>query len=110
MSVQNGAGSASYRIYGLLAGLVILVVADGLITGHLVNNGIATEGNLLLRSWAGEWYFPVVKALGALLCGLLIWDIYRRWPRLALVSSVAFVIGYGAIVLWNSYLLISSLV
>jgi hypothetical protein len=110
MSTQNGAGSTSYRFYLLLAGLVILVVADGLITGYLVNNGIAAEGNLLLRHWAGEWYFPVIKGLGALLCGLLIWDIYRRWPKLATVSSTLFVIGYGAIVSWNSWLLLSHLV
>lgn len=110
MSIQNGAGSAPYRIYGLLAGLVILVIADGLITAYLVNHGIAAESNFFLRHWAGEWYFPLIKALGALLCGLLIWDIYRRWPRLALVSSTLFVLGYGGIVLWNSWLLVSSLV
>ncbi len=110
MKIQSSNGSTARRLYLLLLALFILVVADGLITSYLVSHGIAGEGNLLLRGWVDEWYFPLIKTLGALFCGFLIWDIYRRWPRLAILSSISFVIFYGAVVLWNSLLLFVNLV
>ena len=88
----------------LLGSLVILVVSDGLLTNFLVNGGLAREGNPFLQTIVGDLGFIILKAVGVLLCAFILWDIYRRYPRLALVSTWYFVIGYGVIVLWNSAL------
>lgn len=86
----------------LLGLLVILVVADGLLTRFLVDGGLAREGNPLLQSFVGENGFIILKAVGALLCALILWDIYRRYPKLALISTLCFVVFYSGILVWNS--------
>ncbi len=86
----------------LLGLLVILVVADGLLTRFLVDGGLAREGNPLLQSFVGENGFIILKAVGALLCALILWDIYRRYPKLALISTSCFVVFYSGILVWNS--------
>ena len=86
----------------LLVLLVIFVVSDGLVTQALINGGLAQEGNPLLQPFVSEAGFIVLKAIGALLCALILWDIYRRYPRLAKVATSCFVIAYGTILLWNS--------
>ena len=85
----------------LLGLLVAFVIADGLLTHFLVTGGIATEGNPFLQPIVGEAGFLVLKAAGALLCALILWDVYRRYPKVALISTSCFVVLYGAIVLWN---------
>ena len=85
----------------LLGLLASFVVADGLLTYFLVGGGLAREGNPFLAPIVGETNFLVLKVVGAILCVLILWDIYRRFPKLALISTSCFVAAYGAIVLWN---------
>jgi hypothetical protein len=85
----------------LLAALVVLVVSDGLITRFLVRQGLAREGNPLLVPIVGEQSFLAIKVLGALFCALVLWDIYRQRPKLAVASTIGFVALYSGIVLWN---------
>lgn len=92
-----GAGWFKY----LLISLVILIISDGLITNLIVRSGMAQEGNPFLRTIVGGGHFLVIKVAGALLCALILWDIYRRWKRLALVSCACFVACYAGIVIWN---------
>ncbi len=85
-------------LLGLLAGFVI---SDGLLTHFLVGNGLAREGNPFLVPIVGGDTFLVLKVVGAILSVLILWDIYRRFPKLALISTSCFVVVYGAIVTWN---------
>lgn len=85
----------------LLGLLVALVISDGLLTQFLVTNGVAREGNPFLEPIVGEDVFMVLKVVGALLCALILWDVHRRFPKVALISTSCFVVGYGVIVLWN---------
>ncbi len=85
----------------LLGLLVALVISDGLLTQFLVTNGVAREGNPLLEPIVGEAGFMVLKVVGALLCALILWDVHRRFPKVALIATSCFVVGYGVIVLWN---------
>ena len=85
----------------LLGTLVALIVADGLISVFLVRYGFGRESNPFLESFIGEPVFIVIKGLGALLCALILWDIYRQWPKLALIATSCFVVLYTGIVLWN---------
>jgi O-antigen ligase len=110
MKILNTTRTAERKLYVLLITLFVLVVTDGVITSLLITNGIAWEGNPLLQGWVEQWYFPLVKALGALFCAVVIWDIYQRWPKLAILSSISFVIFYGLIVLWNSFLLLTGII
>ncbi|MDD4859074.1 MAG: DUF5658 family protein [Dehalococcoidales bacterium] len=85
----------------LLGVLVVFVVADGLVTEFLVSGGIAREGNPFLESIVGQQGFILLKVVGAVACAFVLWDIYRRFPKLALVSTSCFVVIYSIIVLWN---------
>jgi hypothetical protein len=81
--------------------LIGLVVADGLITEFLVENRFASEGNPFLERWVGSDAFLILKTAGAILAALILWDIGRRYPRLATVAASIFVLGYAVIVFWN---------
>ncbi len=89
----------------LLGLLVVFGVSDGLITHFLVKTGVGREGNPLLVPLVGEAGFLVLKVFGMLLCAAILWDIHRRFARLALVVTWCAVIFYGAIVVWNLSLL-----
>ncbi len=85
-------------LLGLLAGFI---VSDGLLTYFLVRHGLGREGNPFLLPIVGGDSFLVLKVVSAILAVLILWDIYRRFPRLALVSTSCFVVVYGMIVFWN---------
>ena len=81
------------------------MVADGVLTNLLIQKGIAREANPLLVGIAGERALIIVKVIGVLLCVLILWDIYRRNPRLAFWTSSVFLLVYAGIVAWNLRLL-----
>jgi hypothetical protein len=85
----------------LLGSLAGLVISDGLLTHFLTRHGLAREGNPFLVHIVGQDIFLVLKIIGASLCVLILWDIYRRFPKLAIICTSCFVGVYGAIVTWN---------
>ena len=85
-------------ILGLLVGFEIL---DGVISHFLIRSGLAREGNPFLQPIVGEVNFLILKVVGGLLCALILWHIYKRYPKLALISTSCFVVVYAVIVLWN---------
>lgn len=85
----------------LLGLLVLFEISDGLLTHFLIDGGIAREGNPFLQPMVGEGGFLILKVVGVLLCAFILWDIYKRYPRVALISTSCFVAFYGVIVLWN---------
>jgi len=85
----------------LLGFLIVFVISDGLLTNFLVNGGLAREGNPFLQPLVGDIGFIILKAAGVLLCAVILWDVYRRFPRVALISTWCFVVFYGVIVIWN---------
>lgn len=89
------------QIKYILLSLVILVISDGVISQFLARHGLGYEGNPFLRTFVGEGYFLLLKVAGALLGALILWDISRRHPRLAFISSLFFVALYTGIVFWN---------
>lgn len=90
----------------LLALLVLFNIADAVVTQILVSGGIASEGNPFLEPIVGEPGFIILKIAGVLLCALILWDISRRYPKLALVTTSIFTAGYAVIVAWNVALLV----
>jgi len=92
-----------------LAVLVCLVIGDGVVTNVLVQLGIARERNPLLVVYAGKGALVLLKAAGAAVCALLLWDVYRHWRRLGVASILLFLLIYSSIVVWNFSLLINGL-
>jgi hypothetical protein len=89
--------------------LVLLVIADGLISQFLVVSNIGSESNLLLRDIIRENYFLLLKIAGALLVSVMLWDIFRRHPNIASFVATLCVLIYTGIVYWNiGVLLLSS--
>ena len=85
-------------LLGLLIGFEIL---DGLLTYLLVRNRIGEEANPFLRYVVLGDNFLVFKITGGILAAYLLWVIYTRWPRVALVCTSFFVAFYAVIVAWN---------
>ena len=94
------------KIKYLLVTLVSLVVMDGVLTEALVGTGRARETNPLLAPLIGDIGFMLAKIAGSLLCAFILWDVYRRYPRLAMVATWIGVGAYSAIILWNTSLFI----
>ncbi len=93
------------RFINLAVVLVLLVIADGLVSRYLTVQGFGSEANPLLRRLNGD-EFLMVKVLGPLVVGALSLDFYRRQPRIALASTAFFVGVYTAIVYWNVCVLV----
>ena len=85
----------------LLGVLFALIVADGYISQYLVINNLGIEGNPFLATWINQDKFLYIKILGALLSVFILWDIYRRWSKLAISASIVFVLAYTCILYWN---------
>ena len=85
----------------LLLTLIALVVSDGLISQFIVRHGLGREGNPFLQTFVSEGNFLLIKLAGALLCALILWNIYKTRPRVALISTLSFVILYTGILYWN---------
>jgi hypothetical protein len=86
--------------------LILLVVADGVVTNILIKKDLAWEGNPFLQGVAGGYGLIIVKVVGVLVAAGILWDVHRRNPRVAFWISLAFVLVYAAIVVWNVRILI----
>jgi len=84
---------------------MLMVIADGVVTNLLIQYGIAHEGNPFLLDIAGGVGLIIIKIIGASLAALIIWDIFRHYPRLAIWVAAIFVLLYSGIVDWNLQLL-----
>ena len=96
----------SYKIRILIGSLFAAVVADGIITKFLIENGFAREGNPFLTYWVVDDKFLLIKILGGLLVALYLWNINRRHPRVSICVSSLFLTGYVFIIIWNLLLLL----
>jgi hypothetical protein len=88
----------------LLCVLMGFVVLDGILTEYLVDGGLAREGNPFLEPLVGDIGFILLKIGGALLCSFILWDIYKRFPRVAVGAAWCATVAYGLIIIWNTSL------
>jgi len=89
------------RFRCLLGTLFALVVADGLISNFLVTHGLAREWNPYLQTLVIDDNFLLIKVAGVLLCTLILWDIYKKQPQIAMIGTLYIVALYTLIVYWN---------
>ncbi len=88
----------------LLVLLILLNIADVYLTHSLMRSGLASEGNPFLLRLVGESDFVLIKVAGAGISALILWDIHRRHPKLALSFAGLAVAFYTGIVFWNTSL------
>ena len=91
----------------LLSLLAVFIISDGLLTHALVGNDLLREGNPLMVPLVAQGNLMLLKLVGTIICVIILWDLYRRFPRLAVITTSCFVIAYGVIVFWNFGLLLS---
>jgi hypothetical protein len=87
----------------LWGSLFTLVVADGVITEFLISRRFAWESNPFLAGLVGDSGFLALKAFGATLAILILWDVSKRHYRIALAITCFFVFIYAVIVFWNLF-------
>jgi hypothetical protein len=98
---QKIPGARPFRLGYLLALLVALVIADGLLTEFLISSRIGREGNIFLAGLVSGGGLIWVKVIGALVSAIILWDVGQRHPRLAFGFTLFFVAAYTGIVVWN---------
>jgi hypothetical protein len=83
----------------LLGALILLNIADSLLTHFIVTVGANSEGNPFVMSLVGQPAFFAVKTVDVIICVVILRDISRRYKRLVLVASSSFVAAYSGIVM-----------
>ena len=86
-----------------------MVIVDGILTNLLIQKVIASEANPFLVHVAGNAGLIILKVVGVLLAVFILWDIYRRSPRLSFWMSALFLLVYCGIVAWNLHLLLAGI-
>ena len=74
-------------------------------TNVFVRNGFVQESNPLMESIVREGNFLLLKVIGVLLCGLILWLIYKRFSKVILIVTSSIAVFYGAVIAWNMSLL-----
>ena len=83
-----------------------LEISDGVITQLFVNKGMVQEANPLMEPLVAAGDFLPFKIIGVLFSVLVLWCLYRRFPRVAISTASSIVVFYGAILAWNLSVLI----
>jgi uncharacterized membrane protein YqjE len=78
-----------------------LEISDGVYTDFAVGKNMVEEGNSLMESLVLSGDFILFKVLGALLCSLCLWLLYKRFRRVALTVTTGVIVFYSAVMVWN---------
>jgi len=89
----------------LIFSFVSLEILDGIMTHWSVKQGLVQEGNPFMAFIAGDGHFLLLKVTGAILSALVLWHLYRYFPRIALAVSSSIITFYGLVLAWNSSIL-----
>lgn len=88
-----------YMLYTLFA----LIVADGILSNFFITQGLGWEWNPFLKNIVGSQEFLSIKACGAFLIIVIMWEIYKKRPAIAFTSGLCFLVLYTGIIYWNSF-------
>jgi hypothetical protein len=85
----------------LLVLLVSMMSIDGIVTYWAVTNELARESNNIVAPIAGDWQFILLKVVGAIVSALVLWNVYKHFPRIALLGANCVVVFYVVVLTWN---------
>jgi hypothetical protein len=74
---------------------------DGVMTHVFVRRGLAMEGNALMSSLVYGGDFLFLKVLSVAILALVLWLVFKRFPRLAIWSTATVAIFYLGVITWN---------
>jgi len=94
------------KMWYLLAAMVLFIIIDGVLTQYFVPRGVVREANTFIQPLVGKSSFMILKIVGALVCAAILWDVHRRFPKVGLIATWIAVVGCGAIVVWNTSLVL----
>ncbi len=78
-----------------------LEISDGLMTDFFVRNGLVKEGNSLMEPIIRDGNFLLLKIAGVIICGFILWTIYKRFSRAVLIAISSISVFYGLVIIWN---------
>ncbi len=85
----------------LLATLVCLMGADGVITRYLVESSLAVEANPLIRTSVMNDSFLLLKLAGGIASAIILSHSLRLRPMMTFACTSVLVFSYTLIVYWN---------
>jgi hypothetical protein len=85
--------------------IVALEIADGFLTYSAVGKNWVQEANPLFHDTAGSGNFLIMKVLGAFLSALLLWLVYKRFPKVSYIACTGITLFYTAVCSWNMSIL-----
>ena len=85
--------------------IVALEIMDGFLTYSAVGKNWVREANPLFHDTAGSGNFLIMKVLGALLSALLLWLVYKRFPKVSFIAGTGIMLFYTAVCSWNMSIL-----
>ncbi len=88
-----------------LALMAFFFTTDAIATQFCVSHGYAQEGNSLAAGLVAHGQFVWLKCLGLIACLVLLGQLYKRFPRLATVTSLSAALFYVGVLLWNAAVL-----
>ena len=86
----------------LLILLILFQIVDAVFTRWAVTENLVREWNPFVVSLATDWHFLIIKISGALVSALVLWSIYLRFPKTAILGTSSVVAFYGLLLVWNS--------
>jgi hypothetical protein len=86
--------------------LVALESADGILTYSAVGKNLTQEANPFLQNIVGTGDFLLMKISGAFLCAVLLWLLYKRFPKISLITTSGIVTFYACVLTWNLSILL----
>ena len=86
----------------LLMIMGVFKITDGIITHFFVGDGLVREANSLMVPVIQGGDFLLLKVIGAFCCVLILWRLYKRYPRLAVSTTSSIVVFYAAVTAWNT--------
>jgi len=85
-------------------------ILDGIVTHVLVGNNLVQEANPLMAPIVKQGGFLLFKVIGAILCVIILWYLYKRFPKVTLAATSSIFVFYMAVIIWNLQVVLSSLV
>jgi hypothetical protein len=74
---------------------------DGVITHVFVRSGLAREGNAIMSNLVYGGDFLFLKIVSVAVLALVLWLIFKRFPRLAISTAAVVAIFYLGVITWN---------
>jgi hypothetical protein len=85
--------------------LILIEGVDSILTYSAVGKGVVNEANPVLKSFIGTESFILMKISGSIVSSLLLWFVYKRFPKIGVTATITILIFYLIVLIWNTVIL-----